>query len=334
MGRLAQTQGAELVYFGSLRGQEGAICQARGHFFEGFPSEPLWSLKTLRGWRASAQLLRSIGLAKKRLVIVRPDVIFSTGGYSAAPVVAAARSLGIPYCIHEANSIPGRTNKMFGRQAHAFTTTFRKTGTLDLGFKTERTGQPVRQELRDAASGFDRSAEPTILVVGGSQGSAFLNETVPAAVRQIGRSVRVIHAAGKLNAEATATAASGIPGYEVVPYLDGDALIRAFRQATVAVGRSGGTLAEFALFGLPSVLVPLPSSADDHQLHNALEFEQMGAATVLRQSDASPSAMASALAGWIDDADRSAAAAKALGEWDVPDATQRIVDRLYQAAKR
>ncbi|MFZ4508709.1 MAG: UDP-N-acetylglucosamine--N-acetylmuramyl-(pentapeptide) pyrophosphoryl-undecaprenol N-acetylglucosamine transferase [Fimbriimonas sp.] len=332
VGRLAREQGADLLYLGSLRGQESAICAQQGIAFQGFHSAPLYSLRTVRGWQSLVGLLRSIGLAKNALRAAKPDIVFSTGGYSAAPVMSAARSLRIPYAIHEANSVPGRSNRMFGRQARAFTTTFRSTGGHRLGFPTIRTGHPIRAELRAAAHSVAREPR-SILVVGGSQGSAFLNETVPEAARLLASGYQVLHASGRANFDATAARAQGIEGYHVVPYLESAELTEAYRTCTIAIGRSGGTLAEFAMFGLPSVLIPLPTSADDHQLHNAREFEMMEASTVLPQSQASPQAIADAIRGWTEAPARCERAAVALREWDVPDATQRILANLLGANK-
>jgi UDP-N-acetylglucosamine--N-acetylmuramyl-(pentapeptide) pyrophosphoryl-undecaprenol N-acetylglucosamine transferase len=144
------------------------------------------------------------------------------------------------------------------------------------------------------------------------------------------------HASGKSHYEATRARADALnlgPNYRVEPYLETDAIAQAYRSATVAIARSGGTLAEFALFRLPSVLVPLPTSADDHQLHNALEFAEMNAATVLRQESTTQLQIAEAVRLWIDDTDARAEAQKALADWDRPDATERIVDLIEQAAR-
>ena len=102
VGRLAKDSGAELLYYGSLRGQESKACEELGIPFTGFASYPLYSLRTLRGIKALIKLQQARGKARQALRQSKPDVIFSTGGYSAGPIVAAARDLGIPYTIHTA----------------------------------------------------------------------------------------------------------------------------------------------------------------------------------------------------------------------------------------
>jgi UDP-N-acetylglucosamine--N-acetylmuramyl-(pentapeptide) pyrophosphoryl-undecaprenol N-acetylglucosamine transferase len=341
VARLAAERGATLRYFGSLRGQEGKACEVRGISFLGFPSEPLWSLKTLGGWRALIALQRSRGMARRALRTDRPDAIFSTGGFSAGPVVAAARDLGIPYIVHSADSVPPRSSAMFAPQAFAFTTVFRSTERFFTVRPVTRTGQPIRRELRQAAESGPIEAEPTVLVIGGSQGSEFLNTVMPAAATRVG--AKILHATGPKHLQATQERlrSHGLnSNYEAVPYLETEPLLDALRRATVVVARAGGTLAELALFGLPSVLVPLPSSANDHQLHNAREFEAMGAATVLWQPEdrrqpappATPEAVANAVNEWLADAPKRATARHNLSEWDVADATEQIVALIERAA--
>lgn len=336
VARFAREQGAEIAYLGSLRGQEGKACAAMDVRFQGFPSEPLYSLKTPRGWKALARLVQARSLAKRALKVADPDVVFSTGGYSAGPVVAAARSLGIPYCIHEANSVPGRSNLMFAKEADAFTTVFKSTERFAPGVNCTRTGQPIRHELRQAVAG--RAPEPEmVLVVGGSQGSEFLNGAVPrAATNEALQFTKFLHASGPKNFETTFQLAEALElgdRYKVVPYLETAQILEAYQKTTLVVGRSGGTLAELAMFGIPSVLVPLPTAAGDHQFHNGEEFVEMHAATVLRQPEATPSALASAISEWLLDAPGRLKAASALQEWDVPDATERIYGLIQEAAQ-
>lgn len=326
VGRLAAERGAELRYLGSIRGQESNACERLGIAFQGFASEPLWSLRTPAGWRALVRLLRATGDAKRSMRSDRPDVVFSTGGYSAAPVMAAARSLGIPYVIHEGNSIPGRTMRMFAPKATAVCCTFRKT--LEHLPKAVRTGHPVRRELRHAAQ--KRQESPLVVVVGGSQGARFLNEGVPKAARTL-EGLRWLHATGPGQYEDFKNAADGIPGYELLPYIEADRLSEAYARAMLAVARSGSTLAEFAAFRLPSVLVPLPTSADDHQRHNALEFVDMGAATLYEQGKGD---LAAAIREWATDGAKRADAQKALAEWDIPDATARLATIIEEAARK
>jgi UDP-N-acetylglucosamine--N-acetylmuramyl-(pentapeptide) pyrophosphoryl-undecaprenol N-acetylglucosamine transferase len=228
---------------------------------------------------------------------------------------------------------------MFGKQAKAFLSVFFATERLYTDRPVIRTGQPIRKQLRDAAhssAGAPPASGPgsTIVVLGGSQGSAYLNEAVPNAVAALDLSINVIHSSGPTNFAATSARVKGLnlENYRVEPYLDADAMVDAYSQADLVVCRSGSTLAELAMFGIPSVLVPLPSSADRHQFHNAKEFEDMKAATMAEQEPAPFANTARAILGWLEDSKARAEAATRLKDWDVPDATERILAHIEAAA--
>ena len=335
VGRLAAESAAELFYFGSIRGQESKACAELSIPFVAFPSEPLYSLRTLRGMKALVRLQQSRLMARKSLRTAMPDVILSTGGYSAGPVVAAARDLKIPYVIHTADSIPARSSRMFAKQAAAFSCTFRSTIAEMTERTVVRTGQPIRRELR-AVAGEPIDQGDVVLVVGGSQGSEFLNQTVPLAAARSPRHVKFMHASGPDHYKSTFERVERLglaQRYQVVPYLKTEELVEAYRKAKVVVARSGGTLAELALFGLPSVLVPLPTSANDHQLHNAQEFVKMNAATILNQSRTTAENMVEAVMTWLENPAGRDVARMNLKEWDVPDAAEQIWKLVQGAAK-
>ena len=235
IGVVAAEQGAELLYFGSIRGQESGVCRDRGIPFTGFPSEPLYSLKSLRGLRALVKLQQARVQARRALRQAKPDAVFSTGGYSAGPVVAAARDLRIPYVIHSSDSVPARSSSLFAKDARAFTCAFRSTVGVMADFKVVRTGQPIRRELRAAADNTIDEGD-TVLVIGGSQGSEYLNSTVPKAALECPKHVKFIHVSGPNN-HATTTARVEQLGlaarYRVVPYLHTEELLGAYRKTTI-----------------------------------------------------------------------------------------------------
>lgn len=307
---------------GSLRGVEGAACERLGILFKGFESEPIYSTFSFAGLKAMAKMFRSSLQAEKVMRTMKTDVVFSTGGYSSAPIMRAATRLGIPLALHICDSVPGRALKMFASNASVVTSTFEATQSY-LDRPVIRTGHPIRQELRDAARGRHPEAS-TVLVTGGSGGAKFLNEVMPGVARLL-PGVRVIHATGKAQFEEFKGAASGMEDrYRLVPYLEADEMSDAYRRATVVVARSGAGISEFAMARIPSVLVPLPTSMDDHQLHNAREFEAFGGADVSPQSLTTPESLAQDISGWLEDEKRRDTAASALSKWDVPDATYRI----------
>lgn len=278
-------------------------------------------------------------MARKALEALKPAAVFSTGGYSAAPVMRAARALGVPYVIHEQNSIPGRSNRMFADQAKAVATTFKKSEKQFPGCRVVRTGMPVRQELRQMAA--DPPGEPLehplVFIFGGSQGALFLNEHVPAVARLMHDDrFDWLHVSGPTHQSAVCSEVESLrlAHYHVKPYLQGPAMGQAYQHASLVVARSGGSLAELAVFGLPSVLVPLPSAAGNHQYHNAKEFADMGAAVVHTEDKFDPNLMAAAIREWASSTERRQKARIALKNWDIPDSTERIVALVEEAASK
>lgn len=340
-----QAAGWDVTYMGSHRGQEGAACQKAGMPFVGFQAEPVYRLLSPRGIRAILRLMRSSREAQKVLDQSRPDVVFSTGGYASAPIVQAAKRLGIPFVIHEQNSVPGRTNRILGQSAERICTVFHKTSAHFPKEKVARTGMPIRQVLREGAQGqlpFGNdwsSPVPLVFVVGGSQGSAALNDAALAtAVRMVKTECRWLHVAGTKHIASVEQslgkmAMSG--SYDARAFLEAEQMSQALFASSVAVCRSGaGTLSELAAFRRPAILVPYPYAHSNHQLHNALEFEEMGAAEVLPQSELQPSSLEVRILAWLNDEDRVRRAQEALAEWDIVDSVARIINELKSAAAR
>lgn len=341
IARAAKAAGHQVLYLGSLRGQEGKLCHESGFEFAGFASEPITSWRKPRGWRAALRIYQASRKARAKLEAWRADVVFSTGGYSSAPIVQAAKVAGIPYVIHEQNTVPGRTNRLLGRHAAAIATTFR-TGHEHFGkVKVVRTGMPIRQELRQSAQGnlFGHQSpdtKPLILVMGGSQGATRLNEAAMAtATRMAGVGAHWLVAAGPKNYEGLLESKQklGIGGeFDVRAFLDADEMASALFRASVVVCRSGGSLAELAAFRKPSVLIPLPIAMGNHQFTNAKEFEAMGAAMILEQSELATSTLEARIRHWLADPNAYQAAQEALADWDIPDAADRILALIEEAA--
>lgn len=343
VARAAREAGWEVVYLGSERGQEGKLCRDQGFEFYAFPSEPLYSWRTIKGLKAAAHIWRATGLAKQALRSIKPDAVFSTGGYSSAPVVSAARSIHIPYVIHEQNTVPGRTNRILSRGAFAVATTFRKGGEHFAGTRVERTGLPIRKELRASAQGKlfatqTPANKKLILVMGGSQGALVLNESaLAAAVRMVDEPVHWLIVAGVKHYEGmreTMRKMSVVAEIDMRAYLNAEEMAQALFAADVVVCRSGGSLAEVAAFRKPSVLVPYPHAMGDHQLHNAKEFEAMGAAMVVAQPDLTASDLQGRIMHWITDSGAVERAQQALMAWDIPDTNDRVLKLLKEAAQR
>lgn len=280
-------------------------------------------------------------LAKRRLREIRPDVLFSTGGYASAPVVNAAKELGIPYVIHEQNTVPGRTNLLLSKRAYAVATTFKTGGEHFGSTPVRRTGMPIRRELRQSAQGslFGHKTpndKALILVMGGSQGAVVLNEAaIATATRMVNSNAHWLIVAGTKNFEGLHESVKKMAisaELDIRAYLNADEMANALFRASVVVCRSGGSVAELAAFRKPSVLVPLPSAMGNHQHYNAVEFENMGAAQLLPQKDMSASTLEARIRYWLDEPGNIENAHEALAEWDLPNAVENILDLLEEAS--
>jgi len=237
------------------------------------------------------KVLIAIIQAKWILLFNRPDVIFSKGGYVGFPVVFAGWFLRIPIVIHESDVIMGMANRWSVRFAKKVCVGFPVDNYKDISLdKVVYTGNPVRQQFNNltprANSGQankqsnNKSKLPIILITGGSQGSRFLNQTIAAMLFDITQRYHVIHVAGKNDMEWLKK--NSWPNYELYEYTD--KLPEFMKKADLIISRSGAnTTAEISALSKPSILIPLPSGANDHQTENAKIYERNNAAVVLSE---------------------------------------------------
>lgn len=274
--------GHEVFFIGTRHGMEAKLVPAAG-----FPIDwiDISALKRV-GWRQTlatvTRLPFSIWAARKFLQKSKAAAIFSMGGYVAAPVMAAARMLKLPMAIMEPNAIPGVTNRRLGRMARKVLLTFDEAKAYFPQQDVEVTGLPVRQEFFDQHT--KTQGKLTVLVTGGSQGSRTLNQACEQAWPKL-HNLRLIHQTGATHYEAIAERFSKahVDG-EVVPFIEN--MPRTFLDVDVVVCRSGaGAISELAAAGKPSILVPFPYAADDHQAKNAQALERIGAARFVRDQD-------------------------------------------------
>lgn len=240
---------------------------------------------------------------------IYPDLVISKGGFASVPVTLAARIVGIPVLIHESDSKPGRANLLASRYAYRIAVSFAGAAAhfpKKAQPKIALTGIPVRKALRspDAETakhelGLD-DAVPTLLVLGGSSGSARINETVLTALPDLLPYMNVIHQTGKaefnvIKQTATVVAKGAYEGrYHPFPFLTLDSMRRAAGAATVIVSRAGATaIAELSLWKKPAILIPIPESVSHDQRTNAYTYAHTGAAVVMEEANLTPHVLAS-----------------------------------------
>jgi len=329
----------EPVLVGARRGVEAQILPTRDFRYTLLPLEPIyrrtwwknarWPLVAWRVFRQLSHLFRN----------ERPDAVLGTGGYASGPVVWWAARHGIPTAIQEQNAYPGLTTRRLARHArHIYLGLPEAAARLSAGsgamiFDTGNPITPPAPARRGAALarfGLDGS-RPVVLVTGGSQGALAINRAVAHWLDggAAGR-VSVIWVTGR-KTHAEFAAYHRPPAVTVIDFLD--PMADAYAVADLVVSRAGMiTVAEVCAWGLPSVLVPLPTAAADHQTYNARAMAEAGAAVMVAQNGASADQLAGVLDGLLENPDRrTAMAARALGRGR-PDAARDIVSHLLTLA--
>jgi len=243
---------------------------------EGFQSSKLSfaSLKVLLGQ------LKAITKVKKLLKQRKIDVVFTTGGYIAAPAILAAYWARIPVVLHESNSIPGKVTRFLSKFCSTTAIGFKETE--NFLSKSILVGNPVRKEFLTPQN-LDiplNNEQFLIVIVGGSQGALALNKMVRACLSTwLKEECVIVHLTGEKDCLDL-----GLSGYYSFPFYANMAGL--LQRANLAISRSGSaTLAELSATSTPSILIPFPYAAEDHQFHNAKSFSQAGAALLYRQSE-------------------------------------------------
>lgn len=254
-----------------------------------------------------------VGVAKCFFILLKlyPDVIISKGGYASVPTVLAASLLRIPIIVHESDAKPGRANLLAAKHAVRIAVAFESA--ID-GFpaklrnKVVKVGIPVRKELLTlparaeaiAALSLDPSV-PTVFIIGGSSGSLRINETVLDALPNLVSFANVIHQTGKDHFAAVSATGHVIiektgqeKRYHPYPYLNAESMRNAAAAADVIITRAGtGSITEISLWGVPSILIPIPEAISHDQRANAYAYAHTGAAVVLEEANLTPHVLAS-----------------------------------------
>ena len=329
-----RSRGHECVFIGTRTGFEARLVPAANFPIEYIEIGGLKRVGITRVARTLWQLPRGTYHVFRFLKRLRPRAIFSLGGYAAGPVVLAGWMARLPIVIMEPNAMPGFTNRWIGRVVARALLNFPDTARFFPKGRSEVTGVPVRREFFEipAKAG---DGKVTILITGGSQGSRTLNNATRESwkfFREAAVPVRFIHQTGRTMHEELARefAEAGLDG-EVMPFID--KMPDAFAQADLVICRSGaGAMAELAAAGKPSILVPLPTAADDHQLHNARAFESAGAGRLVLDRDMNGRRLFDEVKALTSDP----AALSTMGEnarrFAHPDAARRTADLMEQVS--
>jgi UDP-N-acetylglucosamine--N-acetylmuramyl-(pentapeptide) pyrophosphoryl-undecaprenol N-acetylglucosamine transferase len=285
------------------------------------------------------------GLLRALIVLrqIRPAAVVGFGGYPTLPPVGAATLLKIPTIIHEQNAVMGRANRQLAPRVTAIATSF--AGVLDtipaLSAKAVRTGNPVRPAaIAASATPFvapEADGLVRLLVFGGSQGARIMSDVVPAAIERLEPALRVrLLLAQQARDEDLARVREAYArlsiAAEVAPFFPD--LPQRIAAAHVVVARSGAsTVAELAVIGRPSILVPLPGALDQDQFANAGVLDAAGGAIRIRQDDFTPERLAAEIATLVSSPGRLVEMAHAARSQGVPDAADRLAELVMATAR-
>ncbi|MEV5721743.1 UDP-N-acetylglucosamine--N-acetylmuramyl-(pentapeptide) pyrophosphoryl-undecaprenol N-acetylglucosamine transferase [Amycolatopsis mediterranei] len=345
---------ADILWVGTAAGLEARVSESEGIRFVAVAAGKIRRahnpLKML-SWANLRDMLRvPFGMVQaiRTVAVFRPDVVLATGGYVSVPVSLAAWVCRRPLVVHEQTVRLGLANRLLARIATTMAVSSASTLPLLPGKAKGRaavTGNPVRPEVLTGnaakaleALGLDAfdPARPTVYVTGGAQGAVQINELVGKLLSWLLERANVIHQCGPAAVETLRAAAAGLPTDLAGRYLPvgfvGPELPDVFALADLVVSRSGaGTIAELTALGLPSVLIPLASSAGGEQAHNARHLADEGAASALLD-EVTPTVLGETLEPLLTDPARRETMAEIARTLGRPDAGDRLVDVVLEAA--
>lgn len=333
VAEILRARGRRVLFIGTRDGMEARLVPEHGYEMEFISVGQLNRVGLRKQIQTAMQLPAGIFAAHGLLRKFQPQAVFSMGGYVAGPVMAAAVLARTPLVVMEPNAIPGLANRRVGRRVYRALLGFESARWWFPPERAEVTGLPVRSEffeLRPKAE-----SKFTVLITGGSRGARTLNRAARESwrlFRESGAPVRIVHQAGTLEYEAIAAEFrnAGIDG-EVMPFIHN--MAEAFAQADLVIARAGaGSVNEIAAGGMASVLVPLPTAADDHQRKNAEALADAGAAQMVLDADFDGRELFDRVEALRGAPEQIATMRERVKQFAKPGAAERAADVLEEAA--
>ncbi|MFT4862910.1 MAG: UDP-N-acetylglucosamine--N-acetylmuramyl-(pentapeptide) pyrophosphoryl-undecaprenol N-acetylglucosamine transferase [Pseudohongiellaceae bacterium] len=308
IARALQAKATHIEWLGTPNGMENELLSGTGIPLHQITVSGLRGSGLKRKLMAPIMLVSAFAQSFSLLRKIQPDCVLGMGGFVCGPAGIAAKLLGKPLILHEQNAVAGLTNKLLAvfadRVLEAFPNTFKP------GPKLRCTGNPLRKEIAQL-HGLTQSKKVNgqrinILVLGGSQGAAAINDVMPEVLQSLGSdAVSIVHQTGKQKLE------QSITGYEKAGFTLSDSLKvssfiedmpQAYAWCDLVICRSGAsTVTEIAAVGKPSILIPYPYHRDDQQVFNARWLSDVGAAIIMRQQDLSAESLSQKIRELISD---------------------------------
>ncbi len=337
---------SEILFVGALGRMEMERVPQAGYKIVGLPVRGFDRKHIWRNVRVLADLIRSMLQARKIVRTFRPDVGVGVGGYASGAAMKVAARMGVPILLQEQNGFAGVTNKLLRNDARKICVAYEGMERFFPKDKIILTGNPVRQDLttgtREAAVGyfsdeFGVRLDPhkkTLLIIGGSLGAKTINEAITVGMSAfVAAGIQVIWQTGKVYYDSVCKAVGTLPeeGVVITPFLGKMAL--AYAMADLVISRAGASsISELCLLGKPSILVPSPNVAEDHQTHNAMALVQRQAAVLVRDAEAKEALVSTALDLIRDEAHLKALHTNIL-RLALPDSAHRIAEEVISLAR-
>ncbi len=324
----------EIHYIGSYDGIEKDLIRAEGVPYYGISSGKLRRYFDWQNFTDPARVIKGLAQARRIMASLKPDIVFSKGGFVSVPVVIAAKTLNIPVIIHESDMTPGLANRLSFSSASAVCCNFPETVKHLPEGKAVLTGSPIRPELlsgsREAGlefCGFNDD-KPVLLIIGGSLGSVAVNTAVRSVLTQLLEQFQIIHLCGKGNLDESLEGTEGYRQYEYIR----DELPDLFAASDLVISRAGAnSICELLALRKPALLIPLPAAASrGDQLLNAESFRKQGFSMVLQEEDITPEVLLEAIRSL--QRDRDTYISNMAGS-ETSDAIGKILSLIEQYAK-
>lgn len=332
---------ADILFVGADNRMEMERVPAAGYQIVGLPVAGFNRHNLLKNFSVLLKLRKSMVMARKIVDDFKPDIAIGVGGYCSGPTLKAAQKRGVPTLIQEQNSYAGVTNKLLAKQAESICVAYAGMERFFPADKIVMTGNPIRKDLLDenlsatiARRQFGLDAnKKTLLVIGGSLGALTINESLEKGIKRlIERGYQVIWQTGKTFISRAQEASKGLKGVVVTPFISD--MPAAYAAATLVASRAGaGTISELELLAKPSILVPSPNVAEDHQTKNAMALVEKGAAIMVRDADARESLVTTMIESANNDTLLNEMSEK-IAAMAITRSDERIVDEIVRILKK
>jgi UDP-N-acetylglucosamine--N-acetylmuramyl-(pentapeptide) pyrophosphoryl-undecaprenol N-acetylglucosamine transferase len=343
-----QIKSVEILYVGTKVGLEADIIPKEGISFTTIDIRGFERKLSLKNVQTVGKAMYGVMKAQRIVRHFHPDVVVGTGGYVCGPILLAASLMGIPTLIQEQNVIPGITNKILSKFVTKIAVGYKEAAAHFPAAKVVFTGNPIRSEVlsADRAAGFvEFGFDPnkkTVLVSGGSRGARSINRAMIDVLKHFAGDARiqVLHVTGKdeysdvmQRVVQAGIAMDFVDNISIRPYLYN--MPQAMAIADLAVFRAGATgLAELTAKGIPSILIPYPYAAENHQEYNARALDKVGAAYMILNRELTAEKLISAIETLIYHEEKLSEMARASFALGRPQAAEDIAAMVINAAKK